>query len=130
MSSRWRVVNNTVNNTVGETASDSGRGKPSRRREPVGVQSVLSQALRQYGLENDLARYRFVLHWREIVGEEIAKKTKPECLRNGSLVVRVATSAWAQELTFQKDIIISRLKKFLGNDEVVQDLFFYVGKLK
>ncbi len=101
-----------------------------RRRDPVAAEKVLALALKKYGIDKDIARYKFVLHWKEIVGEEIAKRTRPECIRKDALVVRVANSAWAQELGFQKDVILARLKKFLSGDGAVSDIQFYVGDLR
>ena len=106
------------------------RTKPARRprqKNLLGVDQVLTRTLAQYGIEEKLTRYRFVLHWDEIVGPEIAKRTRPECVRGDSLVVRVSDSAWAQELSFQKHVILSRLSKFLERGHVVRDIKFYVS---
>ena len=100
---------------------------PKKENNFESVKKILLKTLRKAGLENDIARYRFVLHWDEIVGEEIAKRARPDCIRNGALFIRVSDPAWAQELTFQKDIILSRLKKFLERDDIVKDVRFYVG---
>ncbi|RMG40911.1 MAG: DUF721 domain-containing protein [Candidatus Dadabacteria bacterium] len=96
-------------------------------KRPIPVEKVLARALKKAGIENDIARYRFVLHWPEIVGEEIAKRSRPEYLRNNTLVVRTTTSAWAQELTFQKNVIVRRLNRFLGRGDAIKDIMFYVG---
>lgn len=101
----------------------------SRTGEPTPIMDVLNRALARNGLDKDIARYRFVTQWHEIVGRSIAARTRPECLRNGSLVVRVESSAWAQELSFRKEVILSRLKKFIGSEEVVDDVYFYVADL-
>lgn len=101
---------------------------PRAKGEPTKVDALLSSALRKLGLDSRLDRYRFVMHWSEIVGPEIAKRTKPECLRNGALVVRVSSSAWAQELSFQKETILKRLSRFLDKSDSVTDISFYVAK--
>ena len=87
----------------------------------------MSGVLSKYGLDEKIARYKFITHWAEIVGDDIAERTKPECLRGGALVIRVNSSIWAQELSFQKETILRKLKKFLEGDEIVEDLRFYVG---
>jgi predicted nucleic acid-binding Zn ribbon protein len=114
---RTRVMTGSANYLVGGAAL---------QRPPLPVEQILRRALSKYGLDNEIARYRFVLHWKEIVGEEISKIAKPECIKNRALVVRVTDSAWAQELSFQKRIILARLKKFLGKDDVVDEVLFYV----
>lgn len=91
------------------------------------VEKILEQALKRTGLAQDIARYKFVLHWDEIVGAEIAKRAKPDSVRKGILFVKVSNSAWAQELTFQKDIILKRLNNYVSDENPVHDVRFYVG---
>lgn len=104
-----------------------GRGANARfMREPARAQAILKIALKRNGIDRQLARYNFVLHWKEIVGDEIAKRSRPECIRDDVLIVRVADSSWAQELSFQKKIILARLQRHLGESDVVRDVQFYV----
>lgn len=100
--------------------------RAQRGANPIPAEEVLKKALARLGLDREIARYRFVLHWKEIVGEEIAKRSKPECIKNRALVVRVADSAWAQELSFQKHVILTRLRRYLDQKEIVEDVIFYV----
>jgi len=100
-----------------------------RGGDPASVQALLNAALGPR-LKNELSRYSFVLKWSEIVGADIAARSCPDSLRNKTLYVRVADSAWAQELSFQKLTILKRLQRFLSHGEVVEDLHFYVvGKI-
>ena len=98
-------------------------------RGPGTVQSALKAVLSKYNLDRDIARYEFVTRWKDIVGEEIAKRTWPECIRGGSLVVAVSSSAWAQELTFNKPMILKRLQRYTSNEDTITDVVFYVGEL-
>lgn len=101
-----------------------------RNTRPARAEAVLKAALHRFGLDQEIERYRFVLHWQEIVGEEIAKLSRPESLRNGHLRVSVPSSVWAQELSFYKPVIINRLRKFLGADSAVKDVSFVVDARK
>lgn len=92
------------------------------------VKSTLSGLLAKYNLDKEFARYEFILHWKDIVGEEIARRTRPECIRNGTLVVAVCSAAWAQELSFNKLMILKKLRSRLSDEEVVRDVSFYVSK--
>ena len=112
--------------TYRKKSANAAQAFRPREREFSPVQSVLSRALKRYGLDRNIARYQFVLHWKDIVGEDIAKRSKPDSLRNGTLVVSVSSSAWAQELSFYKGVILQRLKKFIGDSEVVEDVRFRV----
>ena len=114
------------------SGTEDAERAPARRarvavKRPIAAASVLNSVLKRYGLDREIARYQFVLKWEEIVGKEIARRTRPECLRGGSLVVRVSNSVWAQELSFYKPVILNRLKKHLPVGEMVKDLTFYVG---
>lgn len=99
------------------------------RRRPQLVNDVLRMALKKYGLDEEISRYEFVLHWKEIVGEPIAAVAQPESFKNGLLTVRVKNSAWAQELTFQKSVILGRLKRYLKHGQEAREIFFRVGKI-
>lgn len=98
----------------------------SRSRQFESAQNVLRKALRRYGLDSHLARYEFVLHWEEIVGPEIAKRATPEAVRKRCLIVRVCDSAWMQELSFRKSVILHRLQNHVDDKSLVQDIRFYV----
>lgn len=109
-------------------ARDSNAARKFRpKAEPQKIQQLLKGAFRQYGLDKELVRYNFVIHWSEIVGDEIARRSTPECIERGTLVVRVCDSAWAQELSFQKGVILHRLKRFLDAGQHVSDVRFYVA---
>jgi predicted nucleic acid-binding Zn ribbon protein len=95
----------------------------------VDVEAILTKALKKHGIDKEISRYKFILHWPEIVGPEIAKRTKPECIRRGVLVVKVCDSAWTQELTLRKEAILTRVQRFLGEEENVKDIQFMVGEI-
>lgn len=98
-----------------------------RSRRPTPVHGALVSALKRYGLAEGFARYQFVSCWDDIVGKEIAKRARPEYLRGGTLVVRVCNSAWAQELSFQKQVILKRLQRFADPAVTVKDIAFCVA---
>ena len=96
---------------------------------PLNISQILASVLKRNGLEEKIARYQFVLKWEEIVGKEIARKTKPDSIRNGKLFVRVSDSAWANELSFHKSAMIKRLRSYFPQSEEITDIQFVVGDL-
>ena len=113
---------------AGHTAEPRRRGAANATPQAAG--KILSLALKRYGLDKEVAKYEFVLHWREIMGDTIADRTRPEAIQGNALLVRVCNPQWAQELAFQKDIILSRLNRFLKDSQVpqvVEDVRFVVG---
>jgi predicted nucleic acid-binding Zn ribbon protein len=90
-------------------------------------------ALKRYGLDREVAKYEFVLHWRSIMGPVIADRSRPEVIQGSTLVIRVSNPQWAQELSFQKELILKRLNRFLADSHAlhqVDDVRFVVGDIK
>ena len=49
--------------------------------------------------------------WDKIVGKTISKKTKIASIKNGKIVIKTSNPIWRNELTFQKEELLNRLKK-------------------
>ena len=117
---------------LSRTGSERERSYPRRRRVGVRtdltlVKGILAKALSYKGLDKKVERYEFILRWPEIVGEKIAAVTKPEYISRRSLIVTVKHSAYAQELTFMKPVLLQKLAPFLKRGDIVSDIVFRVG---
>jgi len=66
--------------------------------------------------------------WERVVGETIARQTRPDRVTCGVLYVRVATSTWRQELHFLKGEILSGLNAIPG-EEPISDIRFFLGEI-
>jgi hypothetical protein len=64
--------------------------------------------------------------WEMAVGPRIAARTQPVRLERGVLLVRVATAAWASELTMLGESIVARLR---ARGVVLESVRFTVGKI-
>ena len=49
--------------------------------------------------------------WENIVGKAISKNTKIETFKNGTIIVKVSTPIWRNELSLQKQSLLEKLKK-------------------
>jgi hypothetical protein len=67
--------------------------------------------------------------WGEVVGPQIAGKTRPEALRNGVLVVSVTSSVWMQELSFMKQKILDRINQRLASG-TIREIRFKLGDIQ
>jgi predicted nucleic acid-binding Zn ribbon protein len=65
--------------------------------------------------------------WRAVVGARIAERAEPALLERGVLVVKVATSVWASELSMLSATIIQRLREEKVD---VTELRFRVGPVE
>ncbi|TMI98054.1 MAG: DUF721 domain-containing protein [Bacillati bacterium ANGP1] len=86
-----------------------------KSRRPVVVREALQSYLARTGLERRLAQAQVVPEWPRLVGPQIAKVTEPESVTaDGTLFVRVATSAWMTELQLMAPEIMARLNAGRG----------------
>lgn len=77
--------------------------------------SVLTQTLRQMGLERVVLLVRITQHWEEIVGSQIAAVAQPEAVRTRVLFVTVADAIWLQQLTFYQAQLLRNIRRILGD---------------
>ena len=97
-----------------------------RSRFPLSAPESMRVILARAG-ENRFARYRDAIApalWREAVGARIAERAVPISLEEGTLLLRVPTSVWANELSLLADEVCARLKE---RGVVARELRFRVG---
>jgi predicted nucleic acid-binding Zn ribbon protein len=86
--------------------------KPRPRSRPYAIRDVLSEWLAKSGLEKRLDVSQVVDRWADVVGPQIAAVTRAEAVNaEGTLWVRVASSAWASELSLMAPRILSKLNQ-------------------
>jgi predicted nucleic acid-binding Zn ribbon protein len=91
--------------------------------------SVLERSLKRLDLAGRLNDYGVWPIWNEVVGKVIARNAQPEKIRNGTLIVRVSSPVWMQQLQFMKDMIAAKLNHRL-KEEIVKNIFFTVGRIE
>jgi hypothetical protein len=103
---------------------------PERKSHtPTRIGGLLDWVCKELDLQAGLKAYKVFEVWDEVVGATIAKKAKPEMLRNRVLIVKVSSSPWIQELQFMKEQIKEKLNDRLG-EKLIDDLFFEIGKVQ
>src|SRR6188472_4285814 len=80
------------------------------KNPPSPLADALASYLRRAGLVKRLEQAGIVEEWASLVGPQIAAVTAPESVTaDGILRVRVATAAWANELSLMTPRILARL---------------------
>lgn len=105
-----------------------GRAKKRRRRTNLAHPEPIDELLERAG-ENRFAKRRAPIpnqEWRAAVGPRIADRAVPFSLERGVLVVKVATSVWANELQLLAPTLLGRLRE---RGIAVDSLRFRVGPL-
>jgi hypothetical protein len=98
---------------------------------PEALGMVLARQVEAYGWHR--ARWGAVIHahWQEAVGPVLARHTRLVGLRERGVVVAVPAPAWAQELTYWKAAILTRLNNQLANSgQPIEELVVRVMPLR
>lgn len=93
-----------------------------------GLGKFLGDSLKALDLESRIREQTALVVWDEVVGKQVSSAAQPEFIRDGRLFVVARTSVWANELTFYKTDMVSRLNKRIGTN-AVKDIVFKVGKV-
>lgn len=116
-----------------EAAADflARRNREKRRfhaRKPKSIANILAQLITARGYGRIQADADFSTAWHQAVGETIAKYTRVGRVRRGMLEVTAANSMIIQELTFEKQKILTQLQT-AQPDAKIRDLRFRVGSI-
>ena len=100
---------------MAERRSGGGEAGAGRGKRPTAVGEALRSYLARSGLATRLAQAQVIPDWPGLVGPQIARVTAPESVTpDGTLFVRVATSAWMTELQLMTPEILARVNAGRG----------------
>ncbi|MDD5307727.1 MAG: DUF721 domain-containing protein [Deltaproteobacteria bacterium] len=102
------------------------RKKP-RDRELSNLTVQITATMRELGRGQPGLHPEIWARWREIVGDDVARRSSPRTFRAGVLTIAVASSTWMQELSFLKERLLARLAEEAG-PMVVRDLKFVLDR--
>jgi predicted nucleic acid-binding Zn ribbon protein len=98
------------------------------KRPPSPIADALASYLRRSGFSKRIQQAGVIEAWPELVGPQIAAVTAPESVTpDGVLRVRVATAAWANELSLMTPRILARLND--GRQGRVKEIRWVPGQL-
>jgi predicted nucleic acid-binding Zn ribbon protein len=81
-----------------------------KRGKPMRVGEAIASYVSRSGLAARLSQAQVIPDWSRLVGPQIAAVTRPERVAaDGTLFVRVATSAWMTELQLMTPEIMARV---------------------
>ncbi len=94
-----------------------------------GLRPLLRKLMRDLGLDARERQQRALDAWEAAVGPELAARSRPKAVEGRTLVVLVGDSAWAQEISFMKEDIVSRVNREAGSPAPISDVRTYVARL-
>lgn len=100
----------------------------TKKRPPSPIADALASYLRNSGFSKRLQQAGIIEEWAALVGPQIAAVTAPDSVtQDGLLRVRVATAAWANELSLMSPRILARLNA--GRTGRVKEIRWVPGPL-
>lgn len=79
------------------------------------LRRALYSLLKSTGIELSVEQSKALLVWEEVVGKSIAKNTEAQEVKHGTLMVKVSTPVWRNEIAMQKKEIIGKLNERIGS---------------
>jgi predicted nucleic acid-binding Zn ribbon protein len=121
-------------NPANDAAADfaARRQREQRRhyaKRPKKISDVLAQLITARGYGRVQGDAELVAMWESAVGQPLARFTRLGQVRRGVLEVTVSNSTIVQELTFQKDRILTALQTG-RSDARIRGLRFRIGSVK
>lgn len=102
-------------------------GDPSARsgawpdaRDPQSLENTLGRLVGEHGWEQPVAIGGAFGRWDAVVGDELAGHCTPESLKEGTLVVRAESTAWATQVRLLTSHLVRRLDEELGHGVVTK----------
>lgn len=91
-----------------------------------GVDSVIAELLNNKDIKKAVTRSNLYKFWKSIVGEKFGEKSKPySMIGGGVMVIACANNVIAQELLYQKTMIIKKFAPYLKSLKInLKDIKF------
>lgn len=98
-------------------------------KDLVPIGEVLGRLLKRLGLERRAREARIALEWGRVVGETIARHSRPVGVRGKALLVNVDSSVWLAELDrYFKNAMLEKIRAELG-EKRISDIRFRIGEI-
>jgi predicted nucleic acid-binding Zn ribbon protein len=105
----------TFKNTTIKKSNKSGSSAPSiqtgKAGDPELISGVLSNLIADREWDSGLAEGNLFVHWKKIVGEEIAQHATPVSILDGTLTIQSSSTAWATQLQLMSNDLLTMIQK-------------------
>ncbi|MBL7647744.1 MAG: DUF721 domain-containing protein [Candidatus Hydrogenedentes bacterium] len=93
-----------------------------KRTKPEGVGDILAKLKKTTDLGKHLEHAEIWEHWPEIVGETVAKHTRPQGIKELQLRIEADSAVWMHKLNYRKWQIMKKINRIAGK-ELVSDMY-------
>ncbi|MGL4208468.1 MAG: DUF721 domain-containing protein [Candidatus Adiutrix sp.] len=109
-------------------ANSQGRGGRRGKSDLKPLGEMLGRSLGRGFLNFTAQKLRIFDIWAQVVGDEVAARTKPSMLYDGKLTVLVSGPAWLERYSYQKSDWLGRLNAELAQGAEVEEIILKVGQ--
>jgi predicted nucleic acid-binding Zn ribbon protein len=79
--------------------------------DPELISGVLSNLISDREWDSGLAEGNLFVHWKKIVGEEIAQHATPISILDGTLTIQSSSTSWATQLQLMSNDLLTMIQK-------------------
>lgn len=90
---------------------------------------IIPITIKNLGFKQKYNAQSVIVHWKKIVGDDIAIHAYPVMVQSGILVIGVNNSVWCHHLSMMKESIINKINSFIG-EKLIIDIRFNAGSFK
>lgn len=92
---------------------------PPPSKQAAKIEDILPDLIQKLGMREDHWLQTLTEEWGKVVGQAVARHTRPGDVRHGKLVVFVDSSVWLGELSrYGKSQIAARLRKLYPGSKI------------
>ena len=91
------------------------------------ISDILKTVFAELENKKSLSQEDIELFWKEMVGEDGFRHSRPLAIKKGVLTILVDNSGWMQEFSMRKRNILKGLKRRLGKDKI-SEIHFKIGE--
>ena len=85
--------------------------QPGKTGDPELISGVLSNLIVDRDWDSGLAEGNLFVHWKKIVGDEIAQHATPISILDGTLTIQSSSTAWATQLQLMSNDLLMMIQK-------------------
>ena len=107
----FKSFKNTSMKKISKPASSNPSIQSGKTGDPELISGVLSNLIADRDWDSGLAEGNLFVHWKKIVGDEIAQHATPISILDGTLTIQSSSTAWATQLQLMSNDLLMMIQK-------------------
>ncbi len=107
----FKSFKNTSMKKTSKPASSIPSIQSGKTGDPELISGVLSNLIADRDWDLGLAEGNLFVHWKKIVGDEIAQHATPISILDGTLTIQSSSTAWATQLQLMSNDLLMMIQK-------------------